>query len=123
MFLGCLVGLIGSLVLLVIYFRLGNDRQEFIWATSSIDMLLFLIGSMYYLCGSYHPTIAVRHIQDEIRSTRRGSHERLTEIGSSVHVLEHTTVNGIEDDKAKHIPIASFKVIDPLDTSSRIRGV
>jgi hypothetical protein len=56
LFLAASVGLVFvSGVLLAMAVIKGDDRAEYIWSTSLLDAIMFVIGSMYFVCGSYPP--------------------------------------------------------------------
>ena len=44
-----------SLGMLFIHIRNENDRQAYIYLTGAINAAFFVIGSVYYLAGSYNP--------------------------------------------------------------------
>ncbi len=47
--------IVGSIAIVVMKVRAGNDRQVYIFASGIFDVLFFLVGCMYLLAGSYHP--------------------------------------------------------------------
>eukprot|EP01035_Chromulina_nebulosa_P017161 gene17161-22676_t len=52
-FIGTLLMSVGSFGMLGYSIKIGNNLEIFDWASSSIDSVIFLIGSAYFCAGSY----------------------------------------------------------------------
>ena len=57
----------GSYLLLL---SADNDRQLFVWLSSFVDALFFLIGCMYYVAGSYPPHECVTAVDHDAEAAR-----------------------------------------------------
>jgi len=58
--LGCVLSSFVTLALLLAEIAVGNGRGIFDYSTGLVDVVLFLIGSMYFTAGSYEePNAAI----------------------------------------------------------------
>jgi len=53
MYFSCILGLIGCLGLLAIATRHGAQREIYDYAANSVDMVMFLVGALYFTAGWY----------------------------------------------------------------------
>ena len=68
-FFGSVLCTIGCVALLIKNYHNGNQRQLYIYSTGIANMVFFVIGSMYYLAGSYNPVhtfLDTKKIHNEI---------------------------------------------------------
>lgn len=89
MYIGCILALIASIGLLVVAVHHGGSSREiYDYSLNGIDMVLFLIGSLYFTAGWYvihpeDPTTPLSSPKDNSSSSSPRVRERETELSSS----------------------------------------
>jgi hypothetical protein len=104
---------IRSIIVMIYYALFGNRFGIFNFATAAFDCLLYLIGAMYYVAGSYTITALDRNSEAP----------KMEKYGGTLSTLSLSTAVSLSPAEQRKLSTNGSPVENPMDKKKKVRNV